>query len=146
MSLINCEVNLILTCSATCVITNYTGAGRFAMTNTKLYVPVVASSTQDNTKLVQQLKSGFKRTINWNKYQSDPKIYARNQYLNHLVDPIRQGGNRLFVLSSENEDDRRSHSNYYLPKVEVKDYNVMIDGKNFFDQPINNDFKTYENI
>ena len=54
--------------------------------------------------------------------------------------------NRLFVLSFENEDDRRSHSNYYLPKVEGKDYNVMTDGKNFFDQPINNDFKTNENI
>ena len=66
--------------------------------------------------------------------------------MNHLVDPICQGGNRLFVLSSENKDDRRSHSNYYLPKVEVKDYNVMIDGKNLFHQSINNDFKTYENI
>ena len=120
MSLINCEVNLILTCSATCVITNYTGAGRFAMTNTKLYVPVVASSTQDNTKLVQQLKSGFKRTINWNKYQSDPKICAQKQYLNHLVDPSFQGVNSLFVWYFENENDRRSHSEYYLPKVEKK--------------------------
>ena len=131
-----------MTWSSTCVITNSTGAGRFAITDTKLDAQVVTLSTQGNTKMLQQLKSGFKRTINWNKYQSDPKTYARNQYLNHLVDPIRQGGNRLFVLSSENEDDRRSHSNYYLPKVEVKDYNVMIDGKNFFDQPINNDFKT----
>ena len=66
--------------------------------------------------------------------------------MNHLVDISFQGVNRLFVLSFENEDDRRSHSNYYLPKVEGKDYNVMTDGKNFFDQPINNDFKTNENI
>ena len=66
--------------------------------------------------------------------------------MNHLFDPSFQGLNRLFVLSFENEGDRRSHSNYYLPKVEIKDYNVMIDGKNFFDQPVNNDFKTYENI
>ena len=65
---------------------------------------------------------------------------------NHLADPSFQGVNRLFVLSFESEDDRRSHSNYYLPKVEVKDYNVMIDGKNLFDQPKNNDIKTYENI
>ena len=57
-----------------------------------------------------------------------------------------QGVNRLFVLSFETENGRTSHSNYYLPKVEIKDYNVMIDGKNFFDQPINNDYKTYENI
>ena len=100
-------------------------------------------STQYNRKLFQQLKSGFKRTINWNKYQSNPKTYAQNRYLNHLVDPRFQGVNRLFVLSFENEDDRRSHSNYYLPKVEIKDCNIMIDGKNFFDQPINNDFNTY---
>ena len=66
--------------------------------------------------------------------------------MNHLVDPSFQGANRIFVLSFENEDDRRSYSNYYLPKVEVKDYNIMINGKNFFDQPINNDFKTNENI
>ena len=131
MSLINCEVNLILTWSSTCVITNSKGAGKFAITDTKLYVPVVTLSTQDNAKLLQQLKSGFKRTINWNKYQSDPKTYAQNRYLNHLVKPIFQGVNRLFVLSFENENDRTLHSDYYLLKVEIKDYNVMIMVKTF---------------
>ena len=124
----------------------FTGAGRFQITDTKLYVPVVILSTQDNAKLLQQLKSCFKRTINWNKYQSDPKTYAQNWYLNHLFDPSFQGVNRLFVLSFETENGRTSHSNYYLPKVEIKDYNVMINGKNFFDQPINDDTKTYKNI
>ena len=146
MSLINCEVNLILTWSKDCVITNSTGTGKFEIKDTKLYVPVVTLSTQDNAKLLQQLKSGFKRTINWNKYQSRIKPYAQNRYLNHLVDSSFQGVNRLFALSFENENDRTSHSNYYLPKVEIKDYNVMIDGKNFFDQPINSKLKTYENI
>ena len=61
MHLINCEVNLILKWSSTCVITNYNGAGTFAITNTKIYVPVVTLSTQENVKLLQQLKSGFKR-------------------------------------------------------------------------------------
>ena len=70
MPLINCKVNLILKWSSTSVITNSTGAGTFAIRDTKLYVPVVTLSTQDNAKLLQQLKSGFKRTINWNKYQS----------------------------------------------------------------------------
>ena len=97
-------------------------------------------------KLLQQLKSGFKGTINRNKYQSNPKTYGQNRYLNHLADPSFQGVSRLFVLSFENENDRTSHSTYYLPKVEIKDYNVMIDGRNFFDQPINSDLKTYENI
>ena len=96
--------------------------------------------------MFQQLKSGFRRTINWNKYQSDPKTYAQNRYLNHLFNPSFQIVNRHLVLSFENEDDRISHSNYYLPKVEIKDYNVRIDGKNFFDQPINSELKTYENI
>ena len=100
--LINCEVNLILGWSSTCVITNSAGAGKFTIIDTKLYVLVVTLSTQDNTKLLQQLKSGFKRTINWNKYQSDPKTYARKRYLNDLVDPIFQEINRLFVLSFEN--------------------------------------------
>ena len=94
----------------------------------------------------QQLKSGFKRRVNWNKYQSDPKTYVQSRYLNLLVNPSLQGVNRLFVLSFENENDRTSHSTYYLPKVEIKDYNVMIDGKNFFDQPVKNDKVTYENI
>ena len=93
MPLINCEVSLFLTWSSTCVITNSTGEGRFTITDTKLYVPVVTLSTQDNAKLLQQLKSGFKRTINWNKYQSDPKTYAQNRYLNHLVNPSFQGVN-----------------------------------------------------
>ena len=96
--LINCEVNLILTRSSTCVITNSnTGAGRITITDTKLYVPVVILSTQDNAKLLHQLKSGSKRAINGNKYQSDPKTYAQNHYLNHLVDPRFQGVNRFIV-------------------------------------------------
>ena len=106
MSLINCEVNLILLWSSTCVITNSTGEGIFAITDTNLYVPVVTLSTQDNVKLLQQLKSGFKRTTNWNKYQSDPKTFAHGRYLNHLVDPSFQGVDILFVLSFENDNVR----------------------------------------
>ena len=143
---VNCEVNLILTWSRDCLITNSTGARKFAITETKLYVLVVTLSTQDNAKLLQQLKSGFKRTINWNKYESNIKTYAQYRYLNHLINPSLQGVNRLFVLSFENENDRTSHSTYYLPKVEIKDYNVMIDGRNVFDQPVNSITKTYENI
>ena len=70
----------------------------------------------------------------------------RNRYLNHLINPSFQGVNILFVLSFENGNDRTLHSTYYLPKTEIKDYNVMIDDKNFFDQPINSMTKAYENI
>ena len=146
MPLINCEVNLILKWSKDCVITNSTGEGKFAITGTKLYVPVVTLSTKDKEKLLQQLKSGFKKTINWNKYESSIKTFAQNRYLNYLINPSFQGVNRIFVLPFENENDRTSHSTYYLPKVEIKDYNVMRDGRNIFDQPINSINKTYENI
>ena len=85
MPLINFEVNLILTLSSCFVITNSTSAVRFAITDIKLYVPVVTLPTQDNSKFLQQLESGFRRTFTWNKYQSDPKIYAQSRYLNHVV-------------------------------------------------------------
>ena len=120
MPLINCEVELLLTWSKYCVITNSEGEGKFCITETKLYVPVVTLSIQDSAKLLQQSKSGFKRIINWNKYESGVKTFAQNKYLNHLINPSFQGVSRLFVLSFENENDRVSHSNYYLPKVEIK--------------------------
>ena len=146
MPLINSDVNLTLTWSSTCVITNSNGAGTFAITDTKLYVPVVTLSTQENTTFLQQLKSGFKRVINWNKYLSKPELLAQNPNLNHLIEPSFQGVNRLFVLAFENDDDRTSSDEYYLPTVEIKDYNIMINGENFFDQPIKNNKVTYENI
>ena len=146
MPLINCEVNLILTWSSTSVITDSNGAGTFAITDTKLYVPVVTLSTQENTKLFQQLKSGFNRVINWNKYLSQPESFRRNANLSYLVEPSFQGINRLFVLAFEGDTQRTSHSSYYLPNDEIKDYNIMINGENFFDQPIKNSKLTYENI
>ena len=149
MSLINCEVNLILTWSSTCVLiaTNIPNQNAtFAITDTKLYVPVVTLSTQENTKFLQQLKSGFKKVINWNKYLSKPELLAQNPNLNHLIEPSFQGVNRLFVLTLENDDDRTSSDEYYLPTVEIKDYNIMIIGENFFDQPIKNNKVTYENV
>ena len=105
---------------------------------TKLYVSVVTLSTQDNTKLLLQFKSGFKRTTNWNKYQSKVSIHAPNPYLDYLIDPSFQVVNIIFVLSFENNTDRTVHIGYYLPKVEVKDYNVMIDGQTFFGKPVKN--------
>ena len=148
MPLINCEVNLILTWSSKCVLiatVNPNQNATFAITDTKLHVPVVTLSIQENTKFLQQLKSGFKRVINWNKYLSKPELLAQNPNLNHLVEPSFQGVNRLFVLAFEN-DDRTSDDQYYLPTVEIKDYNIVINGENVFDQPIKNNKITYDNI
>ena len=117
MPLINCEVNLILTWSSTCVITDTNAAGTFAITDTKLYVPVVTLSTQENTKFLQEIKSSFKRVINWNKYLSKPESFRRNANLNYLVEPSFQGINRLFVLAFEGDTQRTSHSGYYLPML-----------------------------
>ena len=93
---------------------------KFAITDAKLYVPVVTLSTQGKAKLFEQLKSCFKRTINWNKYESEVSIEAPNPYLNYLINPSFQEVNRLFVLSYENIEDRTGHTKYYLPLVQDK--------------------------
>ena len=106
MLLINSEVNLIFTWSANCVIVSTNVGNQNAtleITDTKLYVSVVTLSTQDNVKLLQQLKSGFKRVINWNKYLSKPELLAQNPSLTHLIEPSFQGVNRIFVLAFEND-------------------------------------------
>ena len=152
--LINSEAELILNWSANCVIvsTNVANSNAipkvvptFKITETNLYVPVVTLSTQDNAKLLPQLKI-FKRTISWNKYLTKPELLAQNPNLNHLIEPSFQGVNRLFVLAFENDAQRTNNKRYYIPNVEIKDYNVMNDGKNFFDQPVKNDKVTYKNI
>ena len=134
MLLINCEVELILTWSRNCVII-YTDVNNqvptFTITETNLYVPLVTLSTQDNAELLPQLKLGFKWTISWNKYLAKPELSAQNANLNHLIELSFQGINRLFVLAFENDTQRTSNIRYYISNVEIKDYNVMVDGKNF---------------
>ena len=101
---------------------------------------MVTLSQKDSAKLLLQLKSGFKRVINRNKYLSKPELLAQNPNLNHLIEQSLQGVNKLFVLAFSNDKD------YYLPNVEIKDNNVMINGENFFDQTIKNNKVTYENV
>ena len=135
MPLINCEIEPILTWSTNCVIisTVINNQGpTFTITETNLYVPVVTLSTQDNAKLLPQLKSDFKRTISWNKYLAKPELLAKNANLDHLIEPSFQGVNRLFVLAFEDDAQRISIKRYDIPHVEIKDYNVMIDGKKTF--------------
>ena len=163
--LINCETNLILTWSDKCVLTskatrdavlaqrgnpaiskinNPIGA-TFKITDTKLYVPVVTLSTKDDNFL-EQLKSGFKRTIKWNKYRSEMTNQTKTNHINYLIHPAFTKVNRLFVLSFENEEDRTSFSKYYVPNVEIKDFSVLIDGKRSFDVPVKNKEEAYEKI
>ena len=157
--LISCEVFLELKWNKNCVITTLeqrdigggnrdnapTGA-TLSIADCKLYVPVVTLSKDDEIKLLTNLKSGFKRDIIWNKYRSQMTTEAVNNNLNSLIDPAFTNVNRLFVLPYQTADDRQSYSRFYLPKVMVKDYNVIIDKLAFFDLPIKTEEETYEKI
>ena len=101
MPLINCKINLIVAWSANCVLSNVTTNQNttFSITYAKLYVPVVTLSAEDNAKLLQQLKSRSKRTINWNKYHPKTEtLNASNPYLDYIIEPSFQGVNRLFII------------------------------------------------
>ena len=154
ISLINCETELILTWFKNCVLIDKTKREvnydadpvvyeidnpentTFQITNLKLYVAVVTLSKQNGIKLLEQLKLGFKRTIKWNKYRSQMIVQPQSNNLNYLINPTFTNVNRLFVLSfprNGNLDSRYSYSNYYVPKVEINEFNVLIDQKSFFD-------------
>ena len=157
--LISCEVSLELTWNKNCVITsqqigvNLDGGKTVAPTNAtlainycKLYIPVVTLSKDDEIKLLTNLKSGFTREIEWNKYRSQMTTEAINNSLNILIDPTFTNVNRLFVLAYQTADDRQSFSQFYLPKVMVKDFNIVIDKLAFFDLPIKTEEEMYEKI
>ena len=157
--LISCEVSLELKWNKTCVITsqqigvNLDGGNTVAPTNAtlatndcKLYIPVVTLSKDDEIKLLTNLKSGFTKEIIWNKYRSQMTTEAINNNLNILTDPTFTNVNRLFVLAYQNADDRQSFSQFYLPRVMVKDFNVIIDKLAFFDLPIKTEEEAYEKI
>ena len=111
---------------------------KFKITDTKLNVPGATWSTQDDNKLLEQLKTGFRRTVKWNKYRSEMSIQTKNNSVNYLIDPIFTKVNRLFVWSFENEDDRTSYFKYCIPSIEIKDFKVLVDAKSFFDIPTKN--------
>ena len=135
-------------------VTNNPPTGlEFQIKDTKLYVLVVTLSKENDTKLLEKLKLGFKKTIKWNKYRSQMTIQHNNNNPNYLIDPAFTNVNRLFVLSfkriEENnvkKDYRDSFSHYYVPKVEIKDFNALIDGKRLFHLPVRNEAEAYEKI
>ena len=153
---------MILTWSKNCILVDMTANVlanpaidaptelEFKITDTKLYVPVVSLSKENDIRLLEQLKSGFRRTIKWNKYRSQMTIQPQNNNLNYLIDATFTNVNRLFVLcfsrNNLGDDKRDSFSHYYVPNVEIKDFNVLIDAKSFFDLPVKNEDITYEKI
>ena len=160
--LISCEVSLELKWDKNCVITSLeerqvdagpspvldgapTGAS-LAINDCKLYIPVVTLSKDDEIKLLTNLKSGSTREIEWNKYRSQMSTEEENNNLNILIDPTFTNVNRLFVLAYQTADDRHSYSQFYLPRVMVKYFNVIIDKLSFFDLPIKTEEESYEKI
>ena len=153
MPLINCKIHLELNWSKDYVIST-TDEAAFKITNTKLYVPIVTLSSKDNVKLVKLLEEGFEKPAYWNEYQT--KIETRdldnNNLTRFLLDASFQGVERLFVPAFDNTDgdtkqaERSNHRKYLLPRVNITNYNVLIDGRNFYDQLINDLIKQCNEI
>ena len=153
MPLINCKIHLELNWSKDCVMSTIADT-TFKITNTKLYVPIVTLSSKDNAKLVKLLEEGFNRPVYWNEYET--KIESKNVNKDYLtrfpLDAYFQEVRRLFVLAFNNTDGdikkvtKNSTRKYFLPRVNVTNYNVLIDGRNFYDQPINDMIKQYDEI
>ena len=133
-----------------CILTSLDGNTTFTITDAKLYVPVVILSIEDNSKLTKLLNDGFKRSFYWNKYKVIPnKIYNWNDYIRELLDASYQGVRRLFVLAYDNTGNpvtANSHRKYFLQRIKIENYNIEIDGRNFYDQPINDLIKQYDEI
>ena len=150
--LINCKVEFSLTWNENCILTSLDrGNQTFTITDAKVYVPVVTLSTEDNAKLTKLLNEGFKRSVYWNKYKVIPnKIYNENNYIRELLDSSYQGVKRLFILAYDNTGANpvtaESYRKYFLPRIKIKNYNIEIDGRNFYDQPINDLIKQYDEV
>ena len=150
MPLINCEVELSLTWDQNCVQSNLVGASNFTITDAKPSVPIVTLSTEDNTKLSKILSGGFKRPVYWNKYKIiSNKTYCENDYIREFLDASYQGVKRLFALAyrdsgGANRVTADFHRRYFLPRVKIENYNTEIDERNFYDQPINDLIKQYD--
>ena len=156
MPLINCKVELSLKWYESCLLT-VANTATFEITDAKLYVPIVTLSIEDNSKLSKLLNEGFKRPIYWNEYKVNPNKIVEiadvndEKYIRELLASSCQGVKRLFVLAYNNTAGNDqvsvdSYKKYFLPRVKIENCNIEIDGRNFYDQPINDSIKKYDEI
>ena len=142
MLLINCKFKVSLTRKRNFVHSNLNGASTFTRSDARLYVPIITLSTKDNVKLPKLLSKGFKRPLYWNAYKVVPeKSDDANTFIRESTDSSCQGINRFFVLAYEGGPNRvtvDSYRRYFLPRVEIKNYNIEIDKRNLYDQSVNN--------
>ena len=151
MPLINCKIKLNLTWKKECVLSNQARAAVFIINDTKMYVPVVTLSKKDNKDFIEQQNKGFQRSIYWNEYKTkeinenaDANVF---KYIN--LDPSFQGVNRLFVMvynTANGQPTRNGQQKYYVPRIDLEKYNVIIDGRNFYDNPVESDIKKYREL
>ena len=151
MPLINCKFKLNLTWKKECALSTDAGEAIFVINDTKLYVPVVTLSKQDNKDFIEQQNKGFQRSIYWNEYKTkeinedaDANVF---KYIN--LDPSFQGVHRLFVMAYNRVDGqptRNGQRKYYLPRISLNKYNFIIDGRNFYDNPIESDIEKYRKL
>ena len=151
MPLIICKIKLNLTWKKECVLSTDAGEAVFIINNTKLYIPVVTLSKEDNKDFIEQQNKGFQRPIYWNEYKTKEQTEDGNanslKYIN--LDPSFQGVNRLFLMAYSrlaNQPTRDNRRKYYLPRIVLKKYNVIIDGRNFYDNPIESDTEKYREL
>ena len=155
MPVINCKIKLNLTWKKECVLSTDAVDAVFIINDTKMYVPVVTLSKEDNKDFFKQQNKGFQRSIYWNEYKTTEK----NETVNNdnpaasvrdiILDPSFQGVNRLFVMAYNSENGqptRNGQQKYYLPGIDIKEYNVVIDGRNFYDNPIENNIEKYREL
>ena len=151
MPLINCKIKLNLTWKKECVLSTGVGEAVFIINDKKLYVPVVTLSKEGNKDFIEQRNKGFQRSIYWNEYKTkeinenaDANVF---KYIN--LDPSFQGVNRLFVMAynrANNQPTRNGQQKYYLPRIDLEKYNVIIDGGNFYDNPFESDIEKYREL
>ena len=151
MPLINCKIKLNLTWKKECVLSTDAGDAVFIINDTKMYVPVVSLSKEDNKDFIEQQNKGFQRSIYWSEYKTkeinenaDANVF---KYIN--LDPSFQGVNRLLVMAYNRVDGqptRNGQRKYYYPRIDLEKYNVIIDGRNFYDNPIESDIEKYREL
>ena len=149
--LINCKIKLNLTWKKECVLSTDAGDAVFIINDTKMYVAAVTLSEEDNKDFIEQQNKGFQRSIYWNVYKTkeisentDANVF---KYIN--LDPSVQSVNRLFVMvynRANGQSTRNGQQKYYLPRIDLEKYNLIIDGRNFYDNPIESDIKKYKEL
>ena len=134
-----------------CVLSTDVGDAVFIINDTKMYVPVVTLSKEDNKDFIEQQNKGFQRSIYWNEYKTkgQDKDADANNFKYISLDPSFQGVNRLFVMTFNRVDGqptRNGQQKYYLPRIDLEKYNVIIDGRNFYVNPIESDIEKYREL